>query len=104
MRILCLTSSYPRHPRDIAGRFVLEHCRVLESHGHHVDVLTWSSPTCSSPTHDAEFRVPDDRITRIRYAPRHLERLFYGAGAPENIAADPRLLALLPSAFASMVL
>lgn len=106
MRILCLTSSYPRHGQDIAGRFVLEHCNALIAQGHHVHVLTWSAPS-----NRPEFRVPDDRynlvphdrIDRIRYAPRQLERLFYGAGAPENIAAAPWLLGLVPAAFSTMV-
>ncbi|MFU8802940.1 MAG: glycosyltransferase [Bradymonadaceae bacterium] len=94
MRILCLTSSYPRHTADIAGRFVLEHCQTLATHGHEIDVLCWNSP---------EFRVPDDRIHPVRYAPRRLERLFYGAGVPENIARRPWLLALAPGALAAMI-
>jgi glycosyltransferase involved in cell wall biosynthesis len=95
MRILCLTSSYPRDERDVAGRFVQEHCEVLRSYGHQVDVLTWSSRDKGAPESDAH---------RVRYAPRQFERLFYGDGTPENVAREPWLLALVPSAMSAMLL
>lgn len=91
MRILVLTSSYPQHPDDFAGHFVREHVDLLTTAGHRVHVLTWRSP----------HAIPTPNVTRIPYAlPQH-ERLFYGAGAPENLASRARAT-LIPTATAAM--
>lgn len=68
-----------------------EHVQLLRAAGHTVHVLTWRSP-------DA---VEEPHVTRLTYAPSKHERLFYGAGAPENLVSRTRA-ALIPSATAAM--
>ncbi|MFP4598577.1 MAG: glycosyltransferase family 4 protein [Persicimonas sp.] len=84
MKLLVVTSSYPRREGDIAGRFVLEWVEHLERLGHTVRVLTW---------HDGQGGVgwqPDThKVVRVRYAPTSYETLFYGAGTPENLRENP---------------
>ena len=95
MKVLCITSSYPRSPQDISGDFVARWRRELAARGARVTILTWRSPE------DAASAEPD--VHRVPYALRaHREQLFYGAGAPENIAAQASLLALAPAACAAM--
>ncbi|MBA2664860.1 MAG: glycosyltransferase family 4 protein [Bradymonadaceae bacterium] len=97
MRILCLTSSYPRYASDIAGRFVLEFCDHLARCGHVVDVLTWSDAAV-----DDDFAPINHCIERVRYAPSGLDTLFYGAGVPENLEQTPLKGVLVPAAMATM--
>lgn len=52
MRIGVITSSYPRWPGDLAGRFVHEHVRWLEAQGHVVDVI-------ALPRRSAAIGIPD---------------------------------------------
>lgn len=91
MRVLVITSSFPRGPGDIAGRFVEEWCREMRRMGHECDVLTWASPrdprALSAPV-----------LARVRYGPTGFQTLFYGAGAPENLEERPgRVLWALPA-------
>lgn len=90
-RLLVITSSYPQFDGDTAGYFVAEHVALLRAAGHSVTVLTWRSP-------DA---VDAEGVERIAYAPRGAETLFYGAGAPENLARASRL-GLVPGAVGAM--
>jgi glycosyltransferase involved in cell wall biosynthesis len=86
MRIGLLTTSFPRSADDSAGSFVLGFCRSLVRHGHSVDVLA-PEPAEICPGIDE----PGVSLHHVRYLwPRSLQRTFYGAGAPENLARDPR--------------
>ena len=96
MRILCITSSYPRDGVDISGLFVKRWREELEDRGARVTVLTWRSP--EDALEDGEAGVH-----RVAYGPQASELLFYGAGAPENIAANPSLLGLVPGAIGAML-
>ncbi len=97
MRIVVLTSSYPRFTGDIAGIFVAEHVAVLRLAGHQVDVLTWDWPGSGSQGEQAEASC-----LRVRYAPDAMQTLFYGAGAPENLN-NPATALLAPQAMAAML-
>lgn len=86
MRIGLLTTSFPRADDDSAGSFVLGFCRELVRHGHCVEVL---APEPAEPC--PALREPGLVRHHVRYLwPRSLQRTFYGAGAPENLARDPR--------------
>ncbi|HEX4352670.1 MAG TPA: glycosyltransferase, partial [Polyangiales bacterium] len=85
MRIGVLTTSFPRHDEDIAGAFVLGFARALVARGHEIDVLA------PEPRERSNVRAwPGVRVERLAYLkPRALERTFYGAGVPDNLARDP---------------
>ncbi|WP_168210830.1 glycosyltransferase [Persicimonas caeni] len=94
MKLLVVTSSYPRFEGDIAGRFVLEWVEHLVGIGHEVKVLTWFD----SAARGAPLEVEHD-VVRIPYAPPGADTLFYGAGTPENIRQKPlRALLTAPAA------
>jgi glycosyltransferase involved in cell wall biosynthesis len=97
MRIGLLTTSFPRTADDSAGSFVLGFCRALVRHGHSVEVLAPEPPEPCTP-----LREPGLVLHHVRYLwPRSLQRTFYGAGAPDNLARDPRAwLGPLPFALA----
>jgi len=69
-----LTTSYPRHSCDPAGRFVAELCAWLAGSGEAVEVLA---------PHPARTEHPGVRVRALRYA--LAPRLLYGAGAPDNL-------------------
>jgi glycosyltransferase involved in cell wall biosynthesis len=77
LRILVITSSFPRFPGDIAGQFVAEHADVLRAAGHKVDVLAW-----------AEGGETSGEADWVRYSSQP-RGLFFGAGGPENLEARP---------------
>ncbi len=89
MKLLVVTSSYPRFAGDIAGRFVLEWVEHLGELGHQVKVLTWYDSSAAGEPLDVGHEV-----VRIPYAPPGADTLFYGAGTPENLREN-RLRALL---------
>ena len=91
MRVLVITSSFPRRTHDISGVFVAEWCRHLKRLGHDLDVLTWASDE------DPE-RCEPPVIDRVAYAPESWQSLFYRSGAPENLEEEPwRYLLALPA-------
>lgn len=85
MKVGLLTTSFPRYPGDIAGNFVLGFARALQQHGHSVEVL--------APEPRERLAVcaePGIELRHVPYArPRALQRTFYGAGVPDNLARDP---------------
>ena len=87
MRIGLLTTCYPRHPHDLAGRFVADLAGWLARAGDHLEVLA-PHPAAADP---------DSRVTvrPLRYAPGR-PRLLYGAGAPDNLRNDPLAVAQVP--------
>ena len=102
MKILVVTSSYPRFRGDIAGRFVLEWATHLEGLGHELEVLTWHDSS-SQPAADSQPLETDHKVVRVPYAPPGLDTLFYGAGTPENLRDRPlRALLAAPAALAML--
>jgi len=85
VRVGILTTSFPRHPGDVAGCFVLGFARALRARGHGVEVLCPQPAEASSPGVFDEIAVR--HVPYLR--PRALQRTFYNAGAPENLRADP---------------
>ena len=92
-RWLVITSSFPRHRRDLAGHFVRGWCQALVDCGQQVDVLCWRGPGA------ADYRISERLSVRfVPYAPPRAETLFFGAGAPENLAERPlRALLAVPA-------
>jgi glycosyltransferase involved in cell wall biosynthesis len=85
MKVGLLTTSFPRYTGDVAGDFVLGFARALHQHGHRVDVL---APEPRERFTDAN--EPGIVVHHVPYArPRALQRTFYGAGVPDNLARDP---------------
>lgn len=93
MKILLVSSSFPRRPGDWAGVFVLSLGRALTSLGHEVTVLC---------PHARGLPVREEiqgvRVERFRYAwPACLQTLAYGQGMLPNVRQRPlRLLLLAP--------
>jgi len=104
-RIGFLTTSFPRHEDDTAGRFVLGQARSLASRGHRVDVVV---PEPAEPAGWGDPAAPwlgGVRVAAAPYArPRELQRLFFGAGVPDNLARFPARAALIPTAVAGLYL
>ncbi|MEO0322755.1 MAG: glycosyltransferase family 4 protein [Myxococcota bacterium] len=76
------TTSYPRLLGDRSepsGPFVATLQRLLEARGHEVDVLAPAAAR-GRPAPGAQW---------VRYAPKPLERTFYGPGALATLARDP---------------
>lgn len=96
-RWLVITSSFPRHERDLAGHFVRGWCRALARDDHQLDVLCWRGPNA------VDRRVcPTVKIRFVPYGLPGAERLFFGAGAPENLDENPLRGLLAIPAFAAM--
>lgn len=100
MRVLCVTSSFPRHAEDHAGRFVYELCAGLAAAGDDVHAL---APDGHGPVAEDRWLPPRLRLTRVRYAwPRAAQRLFYGSGAPEHLSRSPAASLLAPLATSAL--
>jgi glycosyltransferase involved in cell wall biosynthesis len=85
MRIGLVTTSFPRHPGDIAGNFVLGFARALAGRGHRVEVLA-PEPDAGAPPP----RWPDVSVRWVPYLrPRRLQQTFYGDGVPDNLSRNP---------------
>ena len=85
MRVFVLSSSFPRSPTDIAGRFVWEWCEVLREAGHEVRVYSWGWGSAWQPQ--------GIEVRRISYLPRGTAHLFELGGAPDALEREPwRLL------------
>jgi glycosyltransferase involved in cell wall biosynthesis len=94
LRVLVVTSSYPRWPGDLAGVFVAEQAVALAARGHQVTVLAPGGPGLPAAETNAGVAVRRPRLA----APGLGDGLFYGAGVADNLAARPlRALALGPA-------
>jgi glycosyltransferase involved in cell wall biosynthesis len=91
LRILSVTTSYPRCPGDFSGHFVHALNARLVELGHEVTVLAPHAEGLS-----AEETWDGVRIVRFRYGPESLERVAYGDGIPSNVRHDPRAVLGLP--------
>lgn len=81
MRVLMLTSSYPRFPGDVTAPFIESIARGVAARGHGVDVVL---------PHHPELRRSADEPVRFfpyRYAPDRLSRWGYA----QSMAADVRV-------------
>ena len=80
MRILVVTSTFPRWPGDTEPAFVFELCRRLHMQGADVDVLA---------PHAADTRSIEQmdgiNVYRYRYGPERLELLAYRGGILANL-------------------
>ena len=99
MRIGFLTSSYPRFTGDHAGCFVAELAHAVAERGYQVEVSApWDG---QSPRREADGGV---QVRRFRVTPPGVApRLFYGDGAPENLAASAATRAQIPLAAAAFL-
>lgn len=95
MNLLILTSSFPRHKKDLAGLFVAELAETMEVYGYRIDVLAPASAIDRKDNNDFPFNVK-----RFRYFwPVRLQNLAYGDGIPENLMKNPLKILLLPFFF-----
>ena len=94
MKIGLLTSSYPRSPADPAGVFVAGMASWLSRGGAAVEVLAPQGVGASGPG-----EVP---VRAVSYARR--PALFYGAGAPDNLARSWRARAQVPAFMGALAL
>ncbi len=85
MRILVLTSVYPRTADDTEVPWMRETVRRLRERGHHVEILApaWRGLD--------DHRIDDTVVHRFRYGPAALEILTGEEGAPARIARRPWL-------------
>ena len=90
MKIGLLTSSYPRSPADPAGSFVAGMARALVRDGAAVEVLAPQGAAGGEG-------IP---VHTVRYARRPV--LFYGAGAPDNLARSWRARVQAPAFVAAL--
>ena len=99
MRILVLTSTFPRWAGDREPPFVFELCRRLAAR-HEVLVI---APHC--PEAAAAERLGERlSVRRFRYAPQGLESLAYEGGILEKLRRAPWRHALIPAFLAGELL
>lgn len=99
MRLLILTSSFPRNKNDISGRFIREMTETLALAGFEIEVLAPASENADSCS---EEPVKLFKVKRFKYFwPPKMQLLAYGDGIPENIKRQPLLLLLCPFFFMS---
>ncbi|MGB1142701.1 MAG: hypothetical protein ACPG1A_17505, partial [Halioglobus sp.] len=91
MKILVVTSTFPRHADDTEPGFVDRLCRHLAIHND-IDVL--APHDAGIPTE--EQLAPNLRIHRFRYAPARWQRLAYNGGILPNLRANPSRVLLVP--------
>lgn len=97
---LCLTSSFPRRPRDHEGNFVFQLTKGLLHHGWHAHVLTPHVP--DSLTHEDMDGI---LIKRFRYLmPEALETVCGGGSALVTLKKRPLELLKLPPLLVSQFL
>lgn len=92
MKVLIVTTSYPRNDTDPSGIFVKRLALAMVRSGARVTIL-------APGDRDAKSSEVDDGIHIIRffYAPRVLMRIGYGEGGiPENVRRWPWLFLILP--------
>ncbi|HEY0971925.1 MAG TPA: glycosyltransferase [Gemmatimonadales bacterium] len=91
MDVLFLTHSYPRHPGDAAGSFLLRLARALGDQGVRVRVVAPAAP--GLPAAEVLDGIP---VRRFRYAPRRHENLAYHGNMATLVRESwPARLALL---------
>jgi glycosyltransferase involved in cell wall biosynthesis len=97
VRILCVTSTFPRWPGDDTTTFILHFAQQLTAQGARVDVLAPHAP-------DAKLKEEIDGVAveRFRYMrPDSAEDVCYQGGALFNIKGSPLTAAKLPALIGS---
>jgi len=92
LRVLVVTSSFPRFPGDPSGVFILSLCKELQKLGIELEVLA---------PHDDGFKRHEFRegieVFRFPYFyPHRFQRLCYGAGILKNMKGSPLAFMQLP--------
>jgi glycosyltransferase involved in cell wall biosynthesis len=90
LKVLLVTSSYPRQPNDSASVFLRYLAESLSRLGVEVDVL------CPADQEAGASREGDVTVHRFRYFPRRLQRLAYGSGILPNLKRNPLLWLEVP--------
>lgn len=96
MRVLHLTTSFPKNLGDWSGLFVYHLVRALEKEGVTCNVLTPAGRQRS-------FWPGGDGVCRFSYAPRSWQRFAQMGGIPQTLTQHPLLHILLPCFALSMV-
>jgi glycosyltransferase involved in cell wall biosynthesis len=92
LRILVITSSFPRFPGDSSGVFILNLCKELQKLGIEIEVLAPHDYRCS--LHEFWEGI---EISRFPYFyPYRFQRLCYGAGILKNLKESVLALIQLP--------
>lgn len=78
--VLFLTHSFPRHPGDAAGSFILRLAQALKERGTEVVVVTPHAPGLST-----EDEISGIELLRYRYAPVNKETLAYTGTMAEQV-------------------
>lgn len=99
LKILVLTSSYPRFKSDNASIFIRHLALHTQKRGGDVYVLAPDDLAVKAETLDQEVTVH-----YFRYFPRHWQRLAYGSGILPNIKKKPYLILQIPSFAVAMLL
>ncbi|HET7292526.1 MAG TPA: glycosyltransferase family 4 protein [Vicinamibacteria bacterium] len=90
MKILMLTSSYPKYPGDVTAPFIESIARGVAARGHAVDVVL---------PHHPELRRPPGEPVRFfpyRYAPDRLSLWGYAQSMAADVRVRRRMYLLLP--------
>ncbi|MDF1505044.1 glycosyltransferase, partial [Roseisolibacter sp. H3M3-2] len=90
MRVLFLAHSYPRHPDDVAGSFLLRLAVALQERGAEVRVL---APDAAGLA--AEDLIEGVAVRRFRYAPRGWQTLAYTGAMADGARGSRRGVAAL---------
>jgi glycosyltransferase involved in cell wall biosynthesis len=97
LKVLILTSSYPRNERDIASVFLRYLAERVSHRGVQVHVLT---PADKKGEKKVENSVT---VHRFQYLPGRLQQLAYGSGILPNLHRRPWLWIQVPFFLASMI-
>lgn len=93
MRVLAVTTSFPRYAGDFVGHFVAHEMKAISRFGHDVTVLCPHGPGLA-----LDEQRDGLRIRRFRYAPwERVETVAYGTGIPANLRTRPSAWLSLPS-------
>ncbi len=99
-----VTTSFPTRRGDPAGSFVFGMARAFARNGSRVEVVAPEPPAAADWHRNAGW-LEGVRVIAAPYArPRALQKLFYGAGVPDNLASNPLRGAWIPPAIAGMLL
>lgn len=96
LKIVFLTSSYPRNPGDYASGFLRNLAEHLSQRGIHIHVL--------APSDEKKRNTFENGVTvhRFQYLPVRFQRLAYGSGILPNLRAKPWLWLQVPFFILSM--
>ncbi len=100
MRVLIVTTSYPRDEYDMSGIFIKRLAVAMSKLGATITVIAPGDVHAKANDFDNDIR-----IIRFVYAPRQLMKLAYGnGGILENIYHSPWLVCIIPFFIISMII